>query len=50
MNTEAEIQDAFGEYRRTLFGGWPWADDAPVHGKDATRFARYPDGRVEKRS
>jgi redox-sensitive bicupin YhaK (pirin superfamily) len=50
MNTEAEIQEAFGEYRRTLFGGWPWADDAPVHGKDATRFARYPDGRVEKRS
>jgi redox-sensitive bicupin YhaK (pirin superfamily) len=48
MNTQAEILQAFADYRRTRFGGWPWPDDAPVHGRDAGRFARHPDGRVEK--
>ena len=50
MNSEQEVQQAFADYRRTQFGGWPWPDMAPVHGADPTRFARYSDGRVERRS
>jgi redox-sensitive bicupin YhaK (pirin superfamily) len=47
MNTQAEIMQAMQDYRRTQFGGWPWGDSAPVHGKDAPRFARHPGGRSE---
>ena len=48
MNTRAEIVQAFADYRDTQFGGWPWPDAAPVHGRDAARFARHPDGREER--
>jgi redox-sensitive bicupin YhaK (pirin superfamily) len=48
MTTEQEIQQAFEDYRRTEFGGWPWADDAPTHGRERGRFARHVDGRVEE--
>lgn len=46
MNTEDEIHEAFADYRRTRFGGWPWPVDDPTHGRDTGRFARHPDGRV----
>ena len=50
MNTEQQIRDAFSDYQRTGFGGWPWADDAPHHGSERGRFARHADGRVEERA
>ena len=47
MNTREEIQQAFTDYQRTRFGGWPWPKDDPHHGRDKGRFARHADGRVE---
>ena len=48
MNTKAEVQQAFADYRLTKFGGWPWPKDGPVHGKDTARFAVHVDGREER--
>jgi redox-sensitive bicupin YhaK (pirin superfamily) len=47
MNSQAEIQQAMLDYQRTRFGGWPWASDDPVHARDAGRFAKHADGRLE---
>ncbi|CAN5734717.1 pirin family protein [soil metagenome] len=48
MNTRQEIQQAFLDYQRTRFGGWPWPSEAPVHAREEGRFARHADGTVEK--
>ena len=48
MNTAAEIEQAMSDYYRTRFGGWPWKSLEPVHDRNAGRFARHADGRVEK--
>ena len=49
MNTQAEIHQAFSDYRRTQFGGWPWQRYDHVHPREKGRFARYADGREEIR-
>ena len=41
MNTEQEIHEAFAEYRKTQFGGWPWAEQEVVHSRDAGVFEKH---------
>jgi hypothetical protein len=48
LNTQAEIQQAFADYRRTQFGGWTWGAADPVHPRSKGRFAQHTDGRVEE--
>jgi redox-sensitive bicupin YhaK (pirin superfamily) len=47
MNNVLEIQQAFADYRKTQFGGWPWNRHDHVHPREMGRFARYSDGREE---
>ncbi|MBM4364581.1 MAG: pirin family protein [Deltaproteobacteria bacterium] len=49
MNTASEIHQAYADYQRTRFGGWPFARPDPVHPREQGRFARHADGRVEER-
>lgn len=49
MNSQAEIQQAMDEYRKTQFGGWPWPTYEHVHPRERSRFAKYPDGVEETR-
>jgi redox-sensitive bicupin YhaK (pirin superfamily) len=49
MNTQAEIRQAFDDYRQNQFGGWPWQRTDNVHDRSSGRFAKYADGREEKK-
>jgi quercetin 2,3-dioxygenase len=49
MTTEQEIEEAFSDYRRTGFGGWPWHRDDLIHPREKGRFAQYSDGTVDNR-
>jgi redox-sensitive bicupin YhaK (pirin superfamily) len=48
MSSAAELHEAYNDYRRTNFGGWPWPSPGPVHRREEPRFIRHPDGRVER--
>lgn len=49
MNTREELMQAFMDYERTQFGGWPWSRQDPVNDKSDNRFASYNNGeRVER--
>ena len=43
MNTQAEIMQAFADYRESQFGGWPWPTDEVVFPRAQGRFASQPD-------
>jgi redox-sensitive bicupin YhaK (pirin superfamily) len=47
MTSSDEIRQAFADYQRTQFGGWPWPSDDPVHPREAGRYAKHADGHVE---
>jgi len=48
MSSNDEIRQAFADYQRTQFGGWPWPSNEPVHAREEGRFARRPDGKTER--
>lgn len=48
MNDAEEIVQAYRDYRRTGFGGWPWQRPDPVHERSKGRFAIHADGREER--
>lgn len=47
MNTRQEIQQAFDDYHRSQFGGWPWPRYDQVHDRHKGRFALHADGTEE---
>lgn len=48
MNSQEEIVQTFRDYQATQFGGWSWNREDMIHGPGTERFAKYPDGRIEK--
>lgn len=48
MNSREEIIQTINEYQRTQFGGWPWSSHDVVHGDKLERFAKFPNGIIEK--
>ncbi len=49
MNSEAEIRQAYMDYQKDGFGGWPWPRHDHVHDRKKGRFARHIDGHEETR-
>lgn len=47
MNTKEEINQAFEDYHKTQFGGWPWPRYDQVHAREKSRFAKHADGKEE---
>jgi redox-sensitive bicupin YhaK (pirin superfamily) len=47
MNTKEEIQQAFDDFHKTKFGGWPWPKYDQVHDRSRPRFAQHADGTSE---
>jgi len=48
MNYREEIVKTIEDYKKTQFGGWTWSRSDMVHGADPQRFAKFPDGKIEK--
>lgn len=48
MNTVSELKQAYYDYEKTRFGGWPWERIDPVNEQEMGRFANYRNGeRIE---
>ena len=47
MNTMDEIRQAYVDYNKTEFGGWPFIKGEVIHDNNVGRFAKYSDGREE---
>ena len=50
MNDNNELQQAFADYHKTQFGGWPWPAHDQVFPRTKGRFARHADGHVEEKT
>jgi redox-sensitive bicupin YhaK (pirin superfamily) len=50
MNSKAEIMQTINDYRQTEFGGWKWPRHDMIHGNKIEKFAKYPNGKIEKPS
>jgi redox-sensitive bicupin YhaK (pirin superfamily) len=50
MNTKEEINQAFEDYHKTQFGGWPWPKYDQVHDRNKKRFAKHADGKLEEKT
>jgi redox-sensitive bicupin YhaK (pirin superfamily) len=50
MNSETEIRQAYADFQKTQFGGWPWPARDQVHADVKGRFAKHADGRIEEKS
>jgi len=48
MNSRQEIYQTINDYQRTQFGGWNWPRQDMIHGSKIEKFAKYPDGKIEK--
>jgi redox-sensitive bicupin YhaK (pirin superfamily) len=48
MTTKEEIYQAIDDYQHTKFGGWKWSRSDVIHGPQIEKFAKYPDGRIER--
>jgi len=49
MNTQSEMQEAYLDYQKTQYGGWPWGRNDPVHSSSKGRFAKYANGKEENK-
>jgi redox-sensitive bicupin YhaK (pirin superfamily) len=48
MNSREEIYQAFSDFQRTEFGGWPWGPSDVVHPRQQGRFAQMADGTLQE--
>lgn len=47
MSSEEEIQQAYADYRKTAFGGWPFPAPEIYHSPTQGRFAKHAEGNTE---
>ena len=47
MNTQQEIIQAFEDFQKTQFGGWPWPETEQTHPREKGRFALHAGGNEE---